>query len=71
MIYLLKMKEFFRKLSMLGARQEKGQTLIEYALIIALIVIVVIAAMLLLGPQIARLYNTITCRLATPSSTTC
>ena len=55
MIYL--MKEF---LSIIGQRQEKGQTLIEYALIIALIVIVVIAAMLLLGPQIATLYKTIT-----------
>ena len=62
MIYL--MKEFFRMLSRLGARQEKGQTLIEYALIIALIVIVVIAAMLLLGPQIATLYNTITTTLS-------
>ena len=54
-------REFIR---MLEARQEKGQTLIEYALIIALIVIVVIAAMLLLGPQIATLYNTITETLA-------
>jgi len=62
MVYL--MKEFIRMLSILGARQEKGQTLIEYALIIALIVIVVIAAMLLLGPQIATLYNTITTTLA-------
>jgi len=59
MIYL--MKEF---LSIIGQRQEKGQTLIEYALIIALIVIVVIAAMLLLGPQIATLYNTITTTLS-------
>jgi pilus assembly protein Flp/PilA len=48
----------------LRGRQEKGQTLIEYALIIALIVIVVIAAMLLLGPQIATLYNTITTTLS-------
>ena len=54
MIYLI--KEF---LSMVEAHQEKGQTLIEYALIIALIVIVVIAAMLLLGTN-RYLYNTIT-----------
>ncbi len=59
MIYLI--REFIRWLE---ARQEKGQTLIEYALIIALIVIVVIAAMLLLGPQIATLYNTITTTLS-------
>ena len=66
MVYL--MKEFIRMLSILGARQEKGQTLIEYALIIALIVIVVIAAMLLLGPQIATLYNTITTCLSNPQA---
>ena len=66
MIYIL--KEF---ISRLEARQEKGQTLIEYALIIALIVIVVIAAMLLLGPQIATLYNTITTCLTAPNSTNC
>ena len=51
------LKEF---LSRIDQRQEKGQTLIEYALIIVLIVIGVIAAMQLLGPQIAAVYNTIT-----------
>ena len=35
------------------AEQEKGQTLIEYALLIVLIAVVVIAVLLLLGPQIA------------------
>ena len=58
------MREFVRMLRARQVQQEKGQTLIEYALIIALIVIVVIAAMLLLGPQIATLYNTITETLA-------
>jgi pilus assembly protein Flp/PilA len=69
MIY--QMKWFLSMLRVRSANQEKGQTLIEYALIIALIVIVVIAAMLLLGPQIATLYNSITCRLKSPSSTAC
>jgi pilus assembly protein Flp/PilA len=55
MLYLIK-----EGLSGVGLHQEKGQTLIEYALIIAIIVIVVIAAMRLLGPQIATTYNTIT-----------
>jgi pilus assembly protein Flp/PilA len=55
MIYLI--KDF---LSKIGLSEEKGQTLIEYALIIAIIVIVVIAAMRLLGPQISTTYNTIT-----------
>jgi pilus assembly protein Flp/PilA len=58
MIYL--MQEFLNVLRVRKANQEKGQTLIEYALIIALIVIVVIAAMLLLGLQISILYNHIT-----------
>jgi Flp pilus assembly pilin Flp len=41
-------------------RQDKAQTLIEYALIIGLILIVVIVAIKLLGPQIAVFYNAIT-----------
>jgi pilus assembly protein Flp/PilA len=65
MIYLMKasnwMKEFFSKM---GKRQEKGQTLIEYALIIGLIVLVVVVAMNALGPQIATTYNKITTNLA-------
>ncbi len=47
----------------LGAKQEKGQGLIEYALIILLVVIVVIAAISLLGPQIAQVYTNITTTL--------
>ncbi len=54
MLYL--MKEFFSRMSQ---RQEKGQTLIEYALIIALIIVVVIVAMNFLGPTIANAYNSI------------
>jgi pilus assembly protein Flp/PilA len=69
MIYL--MQEFLNVLRVRKANQEKGQTLIEYALIIALIVIVVIAAMLLLGPQIATLYNSITSCLKAPNATNC
>ena len=55
MIYL--MNEFICRS---GQRQEKGQTLLEYALIIALIVIVAALAMNALGPQIAAIYNRIT-----------
>jgi len=39
---------------------EEGQGLIEYALIIVLIAIVVIAALLLLGPAIGNIFNSIT-----------
>lgn len=44
---------------------QKGQTLIECALIIALIAIVVVVALTLLGPAIANLFNGITSEVAT------
>ena len=43
--------------------KEKGQGLIEYALIILLISIVVIVALTALGPQISAVYNDITATL--------
>ena len=42
---------------------EKGQGLVEYALILVLIAIVVIAALSLLGPQIANIFNKISTNL--------
>ena len=44
---------------MLLARKEKGQGLVEYALIIVLVSIVVIAALTLLGPRIGNVFNDI------------
>ena len=40
--------------------EEKGQGMVEYALIIAFIAIVVIAALVFLGPAIADLFTNIT-----------
>jgi pilus assembly protein Flp/PilA len=40
-------------------RNERGQTLVEYGLLIALIAVVVIAALLFLGPVVAGLFNNI------------
>jgi pilus assembly protein Flp/PilA len=37
--------------------QSRGQGMLEYALIIALVAVVVIAALVLLGPQIANIFN--------------
>jgi pilus assembly protein Flp/PilA len=48
---------------MLFAAKEKGQGLVEYALILVLIAIVVIAALTLLGPQIGNIFSDITSQL--------
>jgi pilus assembly protein Flp/PilA len=50
---------------MFFARKEKGQGLVEYALIIVLVSIVVIAALMLLGPRIGNVFNTISSTLGT------
>ena len=44
---------------MLFAPQERGQGLVEYALIIVLVAIVVIAALMVLGPIIGNTFSTI------------
>lgn len=44
---------------------ESGQDLVEYALLVALIAIVVIAAIRILGPIIAGVFNTISDNLNT------
>ena len=44
---------------MLFAPKEKGQGLVEYALILVLVAIVVIAALMILGPVIGNTFSTI------------
>ena len=44
---------------MLFAPKEKGQGLVEYAIILALVAIVVIAVMRLLGPKIGNTFSRI------------
>ena len=44
---------------MLFAPKEKGQGLVEYALILVLVAIVVIAILTLLGPAIGDVFSTI------------
>jgi pilus assembly protein Flp/PilA len=41
-------------------RQGRGQGLVEYALIIALVAIVVIAILVIMGPQIGDIFSNIT-----------
>ncbi len=40
--------------------QEEGQGLVEYALILVLVAIVVIAILALLGPQIGNIFSKVT-----------
>lgn len=40
-------------------RRERGQGLVEYALIIALVAVVVIGTLVLLGPQISNIFQSI------------
>ncbi|MGD8403711.1 MAG: pilus assembly protein [Anaerolineales bacterium] len=49
---------------MLFAPKEKGQGLVEYALILVLVAIVVIAVLMLLGPIIANVFSTINTSLS-------
>jgi pilus assembly protein Flp/PilA len=44
---------------MLFASQEKGQGLVEYALILVLVAIVVFAALMILGPVVGNTFSTI------------
>jgi len=45
--------------AMLFAPKEKGQGLVEYALILVLVAIVVIAVLMILGPIIGNVFSTI------------
>ena len=49
---------------MLFARNEKGQGLVEYALILVLVAIVVIAALMVLGPIIGNVFSDINSSLS-------
>ncbi len=44
---------------MLFAPKEKGQGLVEYALILVLVAVVVIAVLTVLGPLVANVFSTI------------
>ena len=53
---------------MLYAPKEKGQGLVEYALILVLIAVVVIAILVVLGPQIANVFSAISNQMGAVSS---
>ncbi|QSO49668.1 Flp family type IVb pilin [Alicyclobacillus mengziensis] len=45
-------------------QKEEGQSMVEYGLIIALIAVVVIAALVVLGPTIRNLFTSVNTTLA-------
>ena len=49
---------------MLFAPKEKGQGLVEYALILVLVAIVVIAALMILGPLIGNVFSKVNSSLS-------
>jgi pilus assembly protein Flp/PilA len=53
---------------MLFAPKEKGQGLVEYALILVLIAVVVIAVLTILGPQIGEVFSRISTQLGAPGA---
>ena len=44
---------------MLLAHEEKGQGLLEYAMILVFVVIIVLVILTLLGPALARMYSNV------------
>ena len=44
---------------MLFAPKEKGQGLVEYAIILSFVAIVVIAVVRLMGPQVGNIFSTV------------
>ena len=44
---------------MLFASQEKGQSLVEYAIILFLVAVIVVAVLRLLGPNLGNTYSAI------------
>jgi pilus assembly protein Flp/PilA len=51
-----------------GSLDEKGQGLVEYALILVLVAIVVIAILLMLGPVVGNVFSEVTAALLDPTS---
>lgn len=49
---------------MLYLPREEGQGLVEYALILALVAIVVIAILIILGPQVGSVFSRVTSGLS-------
>ncbi len=49
------------------ARNDEGQDLLEYALLVALIAVVAVTAVAAAGTTVSGIFDTITAKLATPA----
>ena len=58
---MLDFKKLFKKSN---EEKEEGQGLVEYALILFLVAVVVIAILILLGPQIGSVFSAVTTGLS-------
>ena len=56
------------KVALRRMKSKKGQTLVEYALILAFISVVAISVLLTLGKQVTAVFSTINSQLATANS---
>jgi pilus assembly protein Flp/PilA len=50
------------------SREESGATAVEYGLLVGLIAVVIVVALLLLGPKLAALFTGVTNDLPTPTT---
>jgi pilus assembly protein Flp/PilA len=58
-----KLPEIFEAVEIVSGverKKEEGQGLVEYALILFLVAVVVIAILVLLGPQIGKVFSSVT-----------
>ncbi len=51
------------ELARIQLRREEGQTMTEYAVLLALIAVIVIASLLVLGPKIAGVFTNVSGKL--------
>jgi pilus assembly protein Flp/PilA len=59
-LYTLKMlKIYFRLRQMMCSNSPRGQGLLEYAILIVLVGVVIMAALILIGPAIGNMYSNI------------
>ena len=66
---MIKLNELLQRFTERAKELEEGQGLVEYALILFLVAVVVIAILILLGPQIGSVFSAVTKGLGGPQPT--